>query len=86
MAKSKKIEFDLPDGFSIPEGMSTNGEFDTLATVRIKDDGSACLVALDGYRMPGYQEGDEQESEDKDNRSYSQAASDGMGMPMEGDM
>jgi len=74
MAKSKRIEFDLPDGFTIPDGISSDGEFETLATIKMKDDGSVCLVALDGYRMPGYREEDEPETEDK--RGYAQAASD----------
>jgi hypothetical protein len=84
---AKRIEFDLPDGFSLPDGISTNGEFDALATIKLKDDGSACLVAIDGHRMPGYtDESDEDESSEKpDNKSYSEASSEGMpGGMMEG--
>jgi hypothetical protein len=46
MAKSKRIEFDLPDGFTLPDSISSSDEFEALATVKLKDDGSACLVAL----------------------------------------
>lgn len=78
--KSKRIEFDLPEGLSIPEGISpSNGEFDALATIKMKDDGSACLVAIDGYRMPGYLEGDEKEKpQEKTMKGYAEAASDGI--------
>jgi hypothetical protein len=76
MAKSKRVEFELPKDFSQPD-ISTNGEFDALATIKIKDDGSACLVALDGHRMPGYTEEDES-GPDSDNKTYAQAASEGM--------
>lgn len=78
MAKSKRIEFDLPEGFTIPDGLSEGKEFESLATVKLKKDGSACLVALDGYRMPGYKEEDESAPDSDDKRSYAQAASDGM--------
>lgn len=76
--KAKRIEFDLPPEFSVPEGVATDGkgEFDALATIRLKKDGKACLVALDSYRMPGYREADDKEPEDT--RSYSEAASEGM--------
>lgn len=78
--KNKRIEFDLPDGFVVPEDLSSNQQFEALATIKLKDDGKACLVALDDYRMPGYQEEDGPESSEpeEDNRSYSEAASEGM--------
>lgn len=72
---AKRIEFKLPEGFVQPEGVSKNGQFEALATIQLKDDGKACLVAVDGYRMPGYQEED---SDEDDGKSYSQAASEGM--------
>lgn len=75
MAKSKRIEFDIPEGFVVPEGVSANGQFEALATIQLKEDGRACLVAVDGYRMPGYQEED---SDSDDEQSYSSAASAGM--------
>jgi len=77
---AKRIEFDLPDGLSLPDGVSTNGEFDALATIQLKDDGSACLVAINGHRMPGYTDDkdDDEGSEKPDSRSYSEAASEGM--------
>lgn len=79
---AKKIEFELPKDLTLPDQISSNGEFDALATIKIKKDGKACLVAIDGYRMPGYREEDEQESEqeemEEDSMSYSEAASEGM--------
>lgn len=72
MAKQKRIEFDLPEGFVQPEGVSVNGQFESLAIIQLKEDGRACLVALDGYRMPGYKEGDD------DGKSYASAAAEGM--------
>ena len=69
--KGKKIEFSLPEGFVVPESASKAGdEFETLATIEIKSDGKACLVAIDGYRLPGYTNGD--------NRSYEDAAAESM--------
>lgn len=71
----KRIEFDLPEGFPIPDQLSESGEFDALATIQIKEDGTACLVALEGYRMPGYTEDDGPSANDK---SYSEAVSEGV--------
>lgn len=69
--KGKKIEFSLPEGFVVPESSSKVGDkFETLATLEVKGDGRACLVAVDGYRMPGYTNGDD--------RSYEDAASQAM--------
>lgn len=75
---AKKIEFDMPDGLSLPEGVDPDGgEFDVLARIKSKDGGKrGCLVALDEYRMPGYKEGDEKDSDD--GKSYAEAASEGM--------
>lgn len=56
---SKRIEFDPPEDFSIPEGKTSGDDFDIVATIRIKPDGRLCLVALDGARMPGYTDGDD---------------------------
>lgn len=70
---AKRIEFKLPEGFVSPEGVSKNGQFEALATIQLKDDGKACLVAIDGYRMPGYKDDDED-----DGKSYASAASEGM--------
>lgn len=65
MGKGKKIEFTLPEGLVVPESSSKIGDqFETLATVEIKSDGNVCLVALDGYRMPGYTDGDDKSYED----------------------
>lgn len=70
---AKKIEFELPEGYSLPDGVSTNGQFETLATLALKSNGKACLVAIDGYRMPGYTERDEDNG-----KTYAQASKDAM--------
>jgi hypothetical protein len=80
--KSKKIEFLLPSEFVLPDGVDAGDEFEALATLQLKENGRACLVALDGNRVEGYREDDEK----PDKRSYSQAASDAMDEEMEGMM
>lgn len=73
---AKRIEFQLPSGFVIGENVGEGDEMDTLATIQIKKGGKACLVALDDYRMPGYDGTKKEKSEDK--RSYADAAADNM--------
>ena len=76
---AKKIEFALPRDFSPPDDAEPGEEFDVLATIQLKKDGRACLVAIDEHRMPGYKEGDKEEPEEKyDGKRYSEAASEGM--------
>lgn len=70
MPSGKEIKFQLPDGFSVPEGHGIGDEIEVLATLRLEDGGRACLVEVDGKAMPGYDDA----SEDK--RSYPQAAAD----------
>ena len=51
----KRIEFKLPEGFSIPTGKMPGDDIEVLATLRLKENGSsACIVELDGVPMPGY--------------------------------
>lgn len=54
---SKKITFEVPEGYALPEGLGKTGdEFDAGATFRVEDDGKRlCLIALDGIPMPGYE-------------------------------
>jgi hypothetical protein len=81
MAKNKKrIEFDLPSGLILPDQLSESREFEALATIQLKEDGKACLVAIDGNRMPGYTDGEGQDDESKPDKDigYAEAASAGM--------
>lgn len=52
--KTKRVEFALPDNFSVPEGMTAGEDFDVVCTLRLKPDGSVCLVMLGDTQMPGY--------------------------------
>lgn len=63
----KKIEFNLPKGFVVPETKTEGDEVEVLATIELKANGRACLVAVDGHDMPGYE---------KDDKTYPQAAAD----------
>lgn len=50
-SKSSYPEFDIPKGFQTPENLANDAEFESLATVRLKGDGRACIVALDGNAL-----------------------------------
>lgn len=45
-------EFDLPEGYPLPEGAAEKGdEFDAMVVVRLKEDGRACFVSIDGVPL-----------------------------------
>lgn len=69
---AKRIEFDAPDGFVLPEGKGAGDDVEVLATVRAKSDGRLCLVELDGHRMKGFRD------EDEDEKTYVQASTEAM--------
>lgn len=80
----KDIKFKKPESLVIPEGVSTSGEFEALATLKLEDGGNLCLVAIDGNRLESGED-EKGESEKEDKRSYAEAASSGMeGGMMEG--
>lgn len=64
----KRIEFNPPEGFSLPEGKAVGDDIEVMATVRMKPDGSLCLVAINDSRMPGYRD------DDDDGKTYAQAS------------
>lgn len=66
----KRIEFDPPEGFSLPEGKAVNDDIEVMATVRMKPDGRLCLVAVNDERMPGFRD------DEDDEKTYAQASSD----------
>jgi len=72
MAKPKRIEFDAPDGWNLPEGKAVGDDIEVMATVRVKPDGRLCLVELDEHKMPGYRD------DEDDGKTYAQAAGDAM--------
>lgn len=51
----RKIEFNLPSGFAIPEGKQVGSRVKVMAEIELKPNGRACLAELDGVAMPGYQ-------------------------------
>lgn len=70
--KSKRIEFEPPSGWTIPEGKSVGDDIELMATVRVKPDGRLCLVALNDEKMPGFRD------DEDDGKSYANAAADAM--------
>ena len=72
MAKPKRIEFDAPEGFVLPEGKAVGDDVELMATVRMKPDGRLCLVEIDGVRMKGFRD------DEDDGKTYAQAAADMM--------
>jgi hypothetical protein len=56
-----KIEFNLPAGLHLPDGVAEGGTFDVSAKLQVKEGGKVCLVELDGMPMPGYADGDDED-------------------------
>lgn len=52
--RTKKIEFQAPEGLAIPEGTGPNEDFDMVATFRVKPGGTLCLVQIGDVKLPGY--------------------------------
>jgi len=50
------IEFQLPDGFQVPDQTEPGQSFDAVATISVGDDGTAQLLALDGLPVEGGEE------------------------------
>lgn len=50
------IEFDLPEGFQVPDQTEPGQSFDAVATISVGDDGKAQLLALDGLPVEGGEE------------------------------
>lgn len=74
----KDLKFKKPESLNIPEGISSSGEFEALATLKVEDDGTLCLKAIDGNRIGDGEDDDKDESSEKDNKTYAEAASSGM--------
>ena len=61
--KGKLIEFQMPKGFTLPEGSGSGDQFQELSTFRVKSSGKLCLVAVGDHKLPGYKmEGETEET------------------------
>lgn len=49
-------KFDIPEGFTPPEGTAEGDTFDVGATIKMESGGKLCLVKIDGVPLPGYEE------------------------------
>ncbi len=59
---TKKVEFKLPTGFTVPEGTMKGDTFDAVCTFQVKDNGDVCLTTVGETKMPGY------DGKDKDSK------------------
>lgn len=50
------VEFDLPEGFQVPDDTEPGESFDAVATLSVGEDGKAQLLALDGLPVEGGEE------------------------------
>jgi hypothetical protein len=57
--KSKPVEFQIPKGFTLPEGAEPGEDFDLVCSLRVKPNGTLCLTKLGDVDMPGYGNGDD---------------------------
>lgn len=73
----KRIEFKIPAGLTVPEGTEAGGQWQEMATFRLKKNGQMCLVAIGEHKMPGYEAQDESspmhEMQEKTSGRYGQA-------------
>lgn len=59
----KKIEFELPAGWQLPEGKKAGDRVEGVYELELKPNGMACLASLDDVPMPGYTDDDYDEDE-----------------------
>lgn len=52
--RAKPVEFQIPDGFTLPEGTQPGEDFDAVCSFRVKPNGTVCLTMLGDVKMPGY--------------------------------
>ena len=45
---SQNIEFNLPEGLSLPEGINPGEAFEVMATLQLGENGAAMLMEIDG--------------------------------------
>lgn len=49
--EDSNLDFAIPDGFDVPDGVKPGDDFQALGTFKIKDDSTMCLVAVDGEQV-----------------------------------
>jgi hypothetical protein len=53
----KKVTFEIPDGYVVPEGIADGDTFTASVTMKLEDNGKRlCLTEVDGIPMPGYED------------------------------
>lgn len=58
--KSRKVEFQIPKEFVMPEGAQPGETFSAVCDFELKDNGTCCLTTMGDAKMPGY-DGNESE-------------------------
>lgn len=73
---TKRVEFKIPPGYTVPEGTESGGEWKEMATFRLKKNGQMCLVEIGEHKMPGYEDKDSSpmhEMQEKASSRYGEA-------------
>jgi hypothetical protein len=73
------VEFDLPDGFQTPQDVEPGATFDAVASLKMGEDGSVEMVALDGIPLPGMDKSDAQQPQPTAGKSPEPQSSDASG-------
>lgn len=71
--KSKPVEFASPEGFTLPEGAEPGEDFDVVCSIRVKNNGTLCLVKLGDAEMPGYEDKEDEDDGEEARPKYGQA-------------
>jgi len=61
--KTKPVEFQIPEGFTIPEGTEPGEDFDSVCTFRVRGNGTLLLAKLGECDMPGCKQNGEDRAE-----------------------
>ncbi len=67
-------EFMPPQGFEVPEGTKPGDEFQSVASLKVDEDGKLCLLSLDGAEFAGAKEEESEDAGDEQAEDDSEAA------------
>ncbi len=73
------VEFDLPEGFQLPENAEPGQTFDAVASLKMSDDGQVQLVAIDGIPLQGVDKGNDNDADDQPQQTNGAAESQNSG-------